>query len=657
MNNPLHFNDLRNVRYTVTYGDNVSVWQLSRGSTDAPMEISYNDLITHHKQLFLGGDADTKSRTQIFRNHLSTLVSYLSHNGKTPDSKVGVEMLSAFDQRSRAYLEHLQLARRTISDRRSQLRAWRESLHNLQKAGKDTTVSNKANDDTSAFHQALRNAFAAQNEAPKAIARKAGASTSAVARWLKGAMPNQRALPSLTRIEHALGLERNVLRNLLPQPRSHGATAIQTSKTIPYRVRLKSRTQDPYALTETDLSPAFLREWREFFKYKTDTHTRLRRGRRSYWRLLPKEKIATKLCAAAQRDGLGCVTAHLTFYMVRSFLGFLCKSYAEDGMGLPKSDVMTLAWLAVPEAVNSYLEFLTRRSAGIVHRGQKNFASLVCSLTAKDNGYLTQQSLLAQRLPPQFVGDSFEATCAETHLLAREWKDKANGQSRNPEEPIRGLLALSEPLTPIFRVISELDKEAAEAAPGSVDEAGHKRDALLLSMLIANPLRRRNFVLMTYAEDGSGNLYRRQDGWRLRFEASDFKNERGAAKSTYDAPLPPDLSGRIEEYLEEFRPRLLRSNPSAPWVLPSRRGTPWENLSKQVERLTKRLMPETPGIGPHALRHLVPTDYLRKHPNDFPTVAQLLHDRLETVIAVYAHLKQDDSFGRWQEHLRAIPTK
>lgn len=37
------------------------------------------------------------------------------------------------------------------------------------------------------------------------------------------------------------------------------------------------------------------------------------------------------------------------------------------------------------------------------------------------------------------------------------------------------------------------------AAPGSLYEALHKRDALLSSMLIANPLRRRNYVLMTYA--------------------------------------------------------------------------------------------------------------------------------------------------------------
>lgn len=156
-------------------------------------------------------------------------------------------------------------------------------------------------------------------------------------------------------------------------------------------------------------------------------------------------------------------------------------------------------------------------------------------------------------------------------------------------------------------------------------------------------------------EDGSGNLYRRHDGWRLRFEASDFKNQKGAANSEYDAPLPPHLSRRIEDYLQEFRPRLLRLNPGAPWVFPSRFATFWDDLSRQYERVAERLIPETPGFDTQALRHLVATDYLRKHPEDYPTVATLLHDRLETVIANYAHLKQGHSFGRWEEHVQTIP--
>ncbi|WP_207000774.1 hypothetical protein [Trinickia mobilis] len=656
MKTSIYFNDLQNVRYTVTCADNVNIWQTLRGSTDAPMLLSYNDLIAQQKQFLLANQADSKSHDQIFKNHLSTLVSYLAYNGKTSDSQVGVEMLTKFEERSRAYLEQLQVAHRTMLDRRSHLRAWQVAVNDIKQAAENPAKpNNPKNDNVSAFLKGLRNAFAAQEETPKSIAKRAGVSPSAIARWLKGAMPQQSNLPSVTRIERALGLQRDALRGLLLESRTQDETEVKNSKDISYRARHKSRTKQSYALKKAELTAAMLREWREFFKYKTETYTVLRRERHSIWRMLPQSKIASKLSEAAQHHGMGCVTADLTFQLVRQFLGFLCLPEAKGGMGLRKTDVMTLAWLAVPEAVNSYLEFITRRSAGIVHRGQKNFASFIASLTSKDNGYLTQQPSFAKRLPAEFTTDSFEALCAQTHLLARAWKDKANGQSRKPDEPIRGLLILPDPLAPVFRAIKALDDEAASAAPGSIDEAVRKRDALLMSMLVANPLRRRNFVLMTYEEDGSGNLYRRHDGWRLRFEANDFKNEGGAANSDYDAPLPSELSDRIEEYLEEYRPRLLKSNPDAIWVLPSRQGLVWRNLSKQLEKITKRLIPETPGFGPHALRHLVPTVYLREHPNDFPTVAQLLHDRLETVMKVYAHLRQDDSFGRWQEHLRAIP--
>jgi hypothetical protein len=39
--------------------------------------------------------------------------------------------------------------------------------------------------------------------------------------------------------------------------------------------------------------------------------------------------------------------------------------------------------------------------------------------------------------------------------------------------------------------------------------------------------------------------------------------------------------------------------------------------------------------------------------SDFLTAAQLLHDQLKTVLDRYAHLRQDDAFGRFEAHLQA----
>jgi integrase len=135
----------------------------------------------------------------------------------------------------------------------------------------------------------------------------------------------------------------------------------------------------------------------------------------------------------------------------------------------------------------------------------------------------------------------------------------------------------------------------------------------------------------------------------------DFDLPAMISKTKNDAPLPRALGDRIVEYLEEFRPRLVRRYANVDWVFPSSRSLgAWDDLSKHVQVLTARLVPETPGIGPHACRHLVVTDYLRKHPNDYPTVAKLLHDNLETVLSEYAHLCFDDAFGRYEEHLGRI---
>jgi integrase len=227
--------------------------------------------------------------------------------------------------------------------------------------------------------------------------------------------------------------------------------------------------------------------------------------------------------------------------------------------------------------------------------------------------------------------------------------------SRKPNEPIQQLLNLSEPLAPVVRAVARIDQLAAESAPGSVDEALHKRDALLLSMLMANPLRARNFHLMSWSEDGNGSLYRRENGqWRLRFVADDFKNMTHAAQTDYDAPLPAALNERIEEYLVEFRPRLTKDTPNCKVLFPTQKGKIWATLGQHFQKLTSRHIPETPGFGPHAVRHLVATDWLRKHPNDFLTAAMLLHDKLETVLRNYAHLRQDDAFTRFEAHLDAV---
>ncbi|WP_439684433.1 hypothetical protein [Cupriavidus oxalaticus] len=426
---------------------------------------------------------------------------------------------------------------------------------------------------------------------------------------------------------------------------------------IPYRERHRANTKSLYALPESELNASFQAEWIAFFEYKTSHWTCLKRSTKGTWRLVPPVQIGGKLPTLAYLHGRGAATASMTLNKLRAFFGFLALSEKGGGRGIPSDDAQSLAWLAVPEAVNGYLEFKTARSEGLVHKGQAGFAELAAGMTHPLTGFLTQQPHFSQRLPEAVSGRDWRGMCEETHKLCTQWKRAAVNISRDPKEAIQGLLSLSEPLAPVFRAIEALDRAAADAPTGSLKEARYKRDALLLSMLLANPLRVRNYTIMQYHVDGRGHLYVRQDGqWRLRFAPSEFKNEIGAARTPYDAPLPISLSDRIVDYLYEYRPRLVQKHPNAPWVFPSSSSAkPWSNLSKQVFRLTKRYLPETLGFGEHSFRHLVATDYLRKNPKEYLTVAQLLHDTIETVLREYAHLNHDDAFGKYELHLRAIP--
>jgi len=596
--------------------------------------------------------------TQVFRNQLSTLNSFVLFHGKTFEARVGRELQGAFDERSRAYLDAVKGTPHTKADRRSHLRRWREAVEQIFAERKRVaTEKPKSDDETSAFHRQLRLALAEREEKPKTLARRVGVSTSALARWLNGAYPNKRALPSLHRLEHALGLANGLLRSLIPQTRgiSTGPKPAEAQKPG-FRQRLRRQKGEHYSFKEVDITADFELEWKSLFDYKTSKRPTYRRSTKGVWRMLPLEKVALKLRTLAKDGQFGCPTAEMNLRVTMQYLGFLSIDAESGGKGIAKNDLQTIAWLAIPEMVDAFLRFRTQRSDGLIHGGHLLFTRFVQSITHPDTGFLSQQPEYAKKLPEVYRDEDWQRTCNETWNLCKTWTDDAQDVSRNPEEPIRGLLNLREPLAPIMRAVDDLDAAAATTPSGSILEGIHKRDALLLSLLIANPLRRRNLILMRWTEDNGGNLYRRQDGqWRLRFAGNDFKNEKGAAKGPYDAPLPRALGDRIVEYLEEFRPRLVRRYANVDWVFPSSRSPgAWDDLSKHVQVLTARLVTETPGIGPHAFRHLVATDYLRKHPNDYPTVAKLLHDNLETVLSEYAHLRFDDAFGRYEEHLGRI---
>ncbi|AXK38520.1 hypothetical protein DWG20_03255 [Crenobacter cavernae] len=613
------------------------------------MDVTYKQLIEFHRARIEAGCVAEAGTSQVFRNQMSTLHGYLACYRKTTDGNVGRELRGSIEEKIADYLAALGQQPKTLSDKRSHLRAWKSSFELLEQRLTSHTPT------PTTFNQALRVAVAATGLAPKTLAKQCHISTSAMQRWIAGAKPNRTTLPALRRLENALGLTRGTLEGLLGGHFDTTADTTPQPMEIEYRHRLRERVTDRYLLKAEQFLPSLASEWRELLIYKTSTHPRLQRRSGAMWRLLPLTAIQNRPSPLTQVHGLGCTSADAMLGRLRAYWGYLRREVADGGSGLPDSHAQTLASLVVPEWVEGFMQFMKRRAQGKTHQSHAVFASIVVSLVNPEVGYLAQRPELYQRLPIEATqGRPWERLCHETLLLARAWKRAAQDVSRDPSLPIQPLLSLAEPLAPILRTVSRLDQAAAAALPGSVQQAIHRRDALLISLALVNPLRLRTLTLITY-RGNTGNLYQRGHEWRLRFQGNDFKNDRGSRQDKYDARVP-GLDERIEEYLVEYRPVLIKHCPDCPYLFPSTRSLDGKHtgLHRVIEKITKQYIPEVLSFGPHAFRHLVASAYLKAHPKDYLTVAQLLHDELTTVMSHYAHLSADDAFDRHAEHIAKL---
>lgn len=654
------YNALQHYRYTVTTACNVipEVSSFVFGYTSSPLEqnlnITYKELISklqsHFNVIIDSTNEVTSASPQTYRNHLSTLNSYLTFLGKPLESRVGIELASGYEQKSNQYLSQITVAGRTKRDRRSHLNLLRRLFEESKSKSSAPVVDN----DTELGNR-LRFALARLGTTAEELAKRSNASPTSIRRWLRGAIPSQNSIPSLRRVETALELPRDELTSLVKpvKPSLHSENTKPCE--IAYRAQLSRRIRDPYALPEAEMTAALRNEWTLWFDEKTShASTRHYKGQRS-WRLLPPG-TSTSCPKLAMRGNLSCPTAEWALGIVRRYLGWIRRPSEHGGGGYAHEDVQTLAWFCQATLIEGYLKFLTERSDGLKHGGQAGFSRLVNQLTRPERGFLWWHPELRLQLPDSVrptSEESWRSLCARTSAVADAWIQDSSDNNRKPSEPIASLLSSTDPLLPLINTVRSIEQLAASSVPGGVVEARHRRNALLFAFLASNPLRLRTMSTLTWLPNNQGNVYRKSDGtWRLRLESVLIKN--GAQElrhRPYDVEITNWVGEMIDSYIEEFRPVILKgvTNPYFLVATPSER--PWADLDSCVFELSKRLIPGCPGFGPHSIRHLVATAWLTKHPNDFLTVAELLNERLETVIAHYAHLKRDVSLGRLSAHI------
>jgi hypothetical protein len=177
--------------------------------------------------------------------------------------------------------------------------------------------------------------------------------------------------------------------------------------------------------------------------------------------------------------------------------------------------------------------------------------------------------------------------------------------------------------------------------PGAF-RAMHFQRGVILKLLVRIPLRQRNVREMRFDD----NLY--QDAhtghWHLHFSGDDLKiGRRGAQVNEYHIDLTdycPDLLPTLTEFLQGYRPRLLRDT-SPPTVFLSLRGRQLSQLDVYAGLSLSVAARTGQRFYPHLVRSIWATEYIEKT-RDFTGAAYMLGDTVATVLRAYQHILGKD---------------
>lgn len=658
--NSFKIKSLEVFRYSITETHNGSFrpfYPAASSSHTVTMAITYAQLQHAHEDRILR-ESNSVNAQQILRNHISALRGFMRWLDKSETSPVGVELSNDYADVVRRHLVGMNAGERSKSDRRSLLNAVRVTFEALGEApevlvrGRERSRASALPANRTPFEQGLRMALKRAGYTPKSAALAAGVSPSALGRWARGALPNTRSSETLGKLDRLLGLPAGHLAKLLEETVARQAP----TNTNSFRQQLSKRVADTYFLKPRALLPPFLVQWQHLLRHKTDdTPNGKARGANGRWNKTGPATSPSAIAGITTMNGAHFASAGVLWTHVSSFLGFLARPVAKGGFGVEDGVAQSLAWLAVPDALERYLQFQETRSDGLRHTGQEVFCTSLISLLHRETGYLPQSPELESDLPAfAKQGRTWQEMCSQSHRALSNWKRTCTDLSRDPAEPIQFLLDQSTPLAPVFQAMEKLHNIACGAPGGNRDEAVARRDELLLGLIVSNPLRKKNLIELTYREDNSGNIYRDTQGrWRIRLQRSAFKNQKLKKKkrnAPYDVAVAQWLHPLLNDYVSQFRP-VLAGDSEGNTLFLTRNGLPMNDLTHRVLELTREHIPGSGGFGPHAFRHLVATDWLRRNPRDYRRVAELLNDTIEVVLNTYSHLEADETLNQHSEQL------
>lgn len=465
-------------------------------------------------------------------------------------------------------------------------------------------------------------------------------------------IPSQQKLFAVEIIEHELELPVGILMSTLKINRNSSKELEKTS----YGQKMSNAGKKKYWIWTEALET----EFRELLDFKTSVVLPfgMNRKKGSVWTGGDKENLPPSAQIAK---------GHLL-----SFFGYCCLPVDNPdimicGLGFNKED-LSLALLTEASIVERYITvFRVARAGGKYNDGMINFISLLTSLLRKETGYLYQKPEFARKLQSPETKFQWEERClvARRRLLdiqsfIEQEKSSGGGNfgfGRDPGEPIKEILEANRPIHFIMQMIKDMLIDVAKFAHNPDREAVLFRDMFLILLLQINPLRIKMFSIMKFGE----HLVKRKDGsWWLKFKRHEFKN-RHSLKSDYEVRVAPEIWHIIDDYINNFRPKLFEAESSSYVFLGSKQsssklsrkeGLSPSYLSVIVNLRTKEYILGCRGFGPHAFRHIIATDVIKNNPGfGFFLASRVLHDKVQTVEAKYAHLKTSEFFEPYNKHL------
>lgn len=617
-------------------------------------QLTYQTLLDNQQRQVIGEGLNEQTAS----NRATALRGFLKANGIHIDDVVGDEMRaghSAALERFLLGLQELGQSGRTVSNTKSAFRHW-----------KDAVI---AHDTIQAAHEGKATPFQSTlttllgNRAAATVAKRVGIPRDMMYGWIKGKTPRGHNVNHLLRLEAFFGLERHSLVQLSGM-RLIGQRQERVGKApapIVYRTILGDLTRQIYG--EKPAPESLLRrQWTEFMRYKTAAAlpVGLQRTRRGRWRFSPCPLTApTDANWWAFLEGREVASARYGWGNTAMYLGWLKMSPEAGGAGLNPSETQSMAWLAVPDYIEAYLDWRKTRS-GRRNQGAIQALAFLTALVRPRFGFLRQHPEWQATLPKRYRKEKWEAMCDRQFDLLEQLASSYYNEievSRDSFEPLRHLIDQKNPMDSVADMIQRM-RAARPVGAAPSKEAIWARDLVLIKILASNPLRRRNLAHLTWRADNTGELYQKSDkSWWIRIPKHKFKNWYGAAQDVpYDSPVHASAWIDIEKYLFTLRPILMVAPTDLVFLTrkskkPGAKHTPWVDMGATVKTLTANYLPSCHGFGAHAFRHLAATSILKADGGDFKTAALVLNDRVGTVEKHYAFLRSGEGSTRMAELL------